>query len=184
MKYAKRGSLYRFLLSHVGTETADCIFWPFNTNNKGYGQITVGGVVHRAHRLMYELAYGPIIAEQQVLHTCHNGHLGCVNPKHLKLGTNLDNIQDKLEAGRQLFGEAQGGAILKNKDIPAIIALMDEIGPSQAALRIGCSRQALNNIRIGVAWSKITIPFYQAHPEHTPHPSWIRRHGRALLIQA
>lgn len=70
----------------------------------GYVQIASGSpakgnlVRKLAHRLAYELAVGPIPAGYVVLHTCDTPR--CVNPDHLKVGTQADNIADAVSKGR------------------------------------------------------------------------------------
>lgn len=51
-----------------------------------------------AHRVAWELTYGPIPNGLRVLHTCDNPR--CVNPGHLMLGTQSDNIADSMRKGR------------------------------------------------------------------------------------
>ncbi len=54
----------------------------------------------QAHRYAYERINGPIIpASLFVLHTCGNGDKGCVNPAHLYVGTQLDNMRDRKARG-------------------------------------------------------------------------------------
>lgn len=54
--------------------------------------------VEGAHRASYRLFKGPIPPGKHVLHTCDNP--ACCNPSHLRLGTNLDNMQDRDRKGR------------------------------------------------------------------------------------
>ena len=74
----------------------------------GYGHIRVGDKVKKAHRLSYIATNGPIPNGLLVMHTCDNR--GCVNPKHLRIGTAKDNNRDRDEKGRHiaLNGEKHG----------------------------------------------------------------------------
>ena len=68
----------------------------------GYGIVVCDGKVQRAHRVAWQITRGPIPIGLQVLHSCD--HRPCVNPAHLFLGTNLDNVQDKVRKGRHPRG--------------------------------------------------------------------------------
>ena len=64
----------------------------------GYGCFNYNGKRFRAHRFMYKIFYGGIPNGANVLHKCDNK--SCVNPKHLFLGSQKDNIQDGINKGR------------------------------------------------------------------------------------
>lgn len=75
-----------------------CHLWTASVNRLGYGTITVNRKLRRAHRVAWELAHGPIPAGKMVLHRCDVR--GCVNPSHLFLGTQTDNMRDMARKGR------------------------------------------------------------------------------------
>lgn len=68
------------------------------TGTNGHGQIrNAQGDKDLAHRLSWQLHYGPIPDGLLVLHSCDNPI--CVNPKHLHLGTASDNIKEAYDRG-------------------------------------------------------------------------------------
>lgn len=80
-------------------EKADgCWEWTGTRVEFGYGQIIRDGRRLRAHRVAYEIAYGPIPDGLVVRHKCDNPP--CVRPDHLELGTRADNNQDRENRGR------------------------------------------------------------------------------------
>lgn len=71
-----------------------CWIWNGSINNKGYGQLNG----KYAHRVSYELVKGPIPEGMYLLHSCDVPC--CVNPAHLRPGTQKDNMRDAAERGR------------------------------------------------------------------------------------
>jgi len=84
-------------------KTSTCWLWKGGLT-KGYGTFAINTsrknrVYGRAHRVSWELINGPIPSDKHVLHKCDNPK--CVNPKHLFLGSNMDNIQDCIQKKRK-----------------------------------------------------------------------------------
>lgn len=78
-------------------KTDTCWIWTAAKIN-GYGVFWHSGKNMKAHRLSYEAAFSPIPIGLYVLHHCDVP--SCVNPAHLFLGTQRDNIQDMDSKGR------------------------------------------------------------------------------------
>jgi hypothetical protein len=78
-----------------------CWPWMGSRKEKGYGQTYFMGRNIRAHRLAYELEYGPVPNGLFVCHFCDNP--SCCNPWHLVAATAKDNTQDMISKGRDNF---------------------------------------------------------------------------------
>lgn len=79
-------------------KTDGCWWWRGPLMPNGYGHLVADGIRYKAHRLSYQLAHGPIPSGLLVLHSCDNR--GCVNPAHLRIGTQVDNMEDCVARGR------------------------------------------------------------------------------------
>ena len=87
------------LWEKVDASTGPWECWPFTgATSRGYGLLSRpgGGSPLKAHRVAYEMAFGPILG--QVNHHCDNPP--CCNPFHLYDGTPKDNARDAVVRGR------------------------------------------------------------------------------------
>lgn len=87
----------RFNKSYEQTDT--CWNWLGTLDRYGYGVFKNGRKSIKAHRYSYELHYGNFDKKLHVLHHCDNPR--CVNPDHLFLGTNRDNVADRTAKKRE-----------------------------------------------------------------------------------
>lgn len=72
------------------TDPSGCILWVGAKNNRGYGNVSMGGKYCKAHRLAYEHAYGPIPVGKEIDHLCRVR--ACVRPDHLRAVTHRENV--------------------------------------------------------------------------------------------
>ena len=135
----------------------ECWQWEKTNNNHGYGTLTINGRTRYAHRLAYELSYGPIPAGLDVMHDCDNP--ACINPNHLRVGTRSQNMADCHARGRSripapsLRGEANGAAKLTASAVDEIRRLLAE-GMTQRSVgeRFGVSQSTISKIKMRKAW--------------------------------
>lgn len=77
-----------------------CWLWVSSLSADGYGRFVAGGKHWRAHRFAWDITNGPIPEGLQVLHNCPDGdNPQCVNPAHLWLGTDVENMKDRHNKG-------------------------------------------------------------------------------------
>lgn len=87
----------------------------------GYSTIRISGVHIGVHRLVYCLYHNvslDSISGLVVRHMCNNPR--CVNPAHLNIGTQQDNMNDRCASGNTYKGERHGNAKLTNETVPTI----------------------------------------------------------------
>lgn len=137
-------------------KTATCWFWTAAKTDRGYGSFcnrfghTIG-----AHIFSYELHKGQ--AYGYVCHTCDNP--ACVNPDHLFLGSQLDNMGDCRAKGRNAihYGEQNGRSKLTVDVVKQIKAKAEWKRGEKAAMarQLGVSHTVIKDIIQGNRWSHV-----------------------------
>ena len=98
--------LTRFKRHYKVQSNEECWPWQSCRSAAGYGRFALNGKQLIASRVAYEIACGPIPDGFCVLHNCDNP--SCVNPRHLRLGSHLQNMADRNSRGRARGGSLSG----------------------------------------------------------------------------
>jgi hypothetical protein len=133
-----------------------CWIWTARKTPQGYGRFLVDGINLLAHRVSFEIHSGTSARGLCVLHRCDNP--SCVNPAHLRLGTNYDNVQDKVSKGRHLTsgGMKNPNRKLSEADVIEIRALVSRgIRRRDIASKFNIAPSYVNDISSRKVWSAL-----------------------------
>lgn len=117
----------------------------------GYGQFRLGPKMIYAHRASWVIYNGQPPQGLHILHRCDNRL--CVNPGHLFLGTNDENMADMVAKGRQAQRERHGRSKLTGEQVKAIRGLGGKMLQREIAAMFGIRQQQVSHILRGVHWS-------------------------------
>jgi hypothetical protein len=138
----------------VGSDN-DCWIWTGSRTKQGYGNLRIKQKTVYAHRYIYELRNGKIPDGLVVCHKCDNP--ACVNPSHLFLGTQGDNVRDRDEKGRRGSnpprGESHHNSKLTEKDVAEIRKMLaDGQSIRKIASKFGVTSWTIGSIAVGKTW--------------------------------
>lgn len=71
------------------------------TDKDGYTRIRYNGKHDRLFRVLYQKKYGEIPKGMVIRHKCDHSY--CCNIEHLEIGTQLDNVRDMIQRGRDVY---------------------------------------------------------------------------------
>jgi len=132
--------------------TADCVYWEFGKNPDGYGVANVDGRKGLAHRYICEAVNGPQPRHKpQAAHSCGNGRLGCVNPKHLRWADASENQADKLLHGTDNRGEKSALARITQDAAEYIFRSHERV--TDLARMFNVSKPTICDIKSGRSWA-------------------------------
>lgn len=134
----------------------DCWIWTASKNYDGYGTFRTGNSIVKAHRFAFEQANATKIEHKKlILHKCDTP--SCVNPNHLFMGTQSDNMQDMATKNRGVFpnqiGSAHSRAKLNDSDVVQILS--EKSSHINLAKKYGVSRSTISMIKSGKNWKHI-----------------------------
>ena len=106
------------------------------------------------HRLSWIIHFGQIPKNQCVLHKCDNP--ACVNPSHLFLGTQIDNVNDMMQKGRHADqkGIKSVHAKLTENDVKWIRA-NSNLNSKDLGAKFGVSGASINDVKKYRSWTHI-----------------------------
>ena len=155
--------------SKVEKSESGCWLWAGTMASNGYGRFQLDRKSRWAHRVAYQFAVSPIPEGLCVLHRCDNPP--CVNPEHLFLGTQQDNLADMVAKGRNqkgdrhssrlhperlCRGERHGQAKLTEASVLTIRAAYRAGGRvGQLARQFGVARQTITDILRNRRWTHL-----------------------------
>ena len=156
--------IQRFCLRFDPDTKESCWEWTAGKSPSGYGYIWNGCTFLRAHRVSCEIFVGLIPDGLIVRHKCDNP--GCVNPYHLEIGTQADNMRDMMTRGRQAKGSENGRAKLGEPEVALIKEFLTRHPPVSGpnggqcnflARWFGVSRQTVSHVHTQRRWTHITV---------------------------
>lgn len=141
-----------------------CLVWTAGRTKRGYGAFRVGGRDIAAHRVSYELSVGPVPAGMVVRHTCDRSL--CVEPTHLIVGTQRDNMQDKFLRSRdRVRGEENSNARLSTRDVIRIRELRASgVRVARLAEQFSIKSTDVCKIASGRTWGSVGGPITPTNP--------------------
>lgn len=143
------GKTIEWIRYHANYDADFCLIWPFCRNPNGYGTFGYLGKPHYAHRFMCEFVNGPAPTdEHEAAHSCGNGNMGCVNPRHLSWKTKSENRIDALNHGTGVRGR-NGRKRLNESQVAEIRSLQGKMTQAEIAAKFGISEP---NVRAILTW--------------------------------
>ncbi len=149
--------------NYIPEPNSGCWLWLGWLDPDGYGRFRFRGHGIRAHRVSYEIFKEPIQGDLLVCHQCDVPC--CINPEHLFLGTQKENIVDRDKKKRMACGERQGASILTEEAVRQIASSTE----SQLVLatRYGVATSTIGSIQCGNNWKHLTLIDWVRQPPPT-----------------
>lgn len=152
----RRNRCEPWLEEHKDNESDECLIWPFSRNVSGYASVKYRGAQQSACPVMCTLAHGPKPApEYEAAHSCGKGHLGCINPQHLRWATPKENAEDKKLHGTHRAGSDIPSSKLTEEDVSEIRALKGVLSQAKIGALFGVGQSAIFKIHHGLRWSHL-----------------------------
>ena len=129
---------------YVREPMSGCWIWAASVDKHGYGMLWNGRQMDRAHRVFYASRNNVDLHGIFVLHDCDNP--SCVNPYHLHVGNQDQNMKEKANRGRA------AKKLTKEKAIRILGALEEGISQRAVADAFNVSQRLVWSIKAGEIW--------------------------------
>lgn len=143
------------LKSSMIVSVAGCWEWSKFKKN-GYGVTALNGKLEQAHRASWMVFRSEIPAGMQINHKCHNR--ACINPDHLYIGDQLQNMKDMADANRGKWHKGSDNSQSKlNEESVKEIRLMIDSGATNRSIAafFDVSQSCISQIKNGRIWTHV-----------------------------
>ena len=154
----RKSTFERFLekINKDDPSSNGCWFYNNGKDRDGYGMISINDHPRKAHQISYMTFKGPIEKDKHVCHSCDNP--SCINPVHLFLGTNKENMRDKINKGRdRVRGEQNVKSILTDELVKQILLEKDHLTIAEIARKHGLSWEHASAVIKRKIWRHIDV---------------------------
>lgn len=149
------GDPAKWLLERLDYTGDDCLLWPYAETKNGYSVVVIDKRNEGAHVVMCTIVHGAKpTPRHEVLHSCRQGHLGCVTPKHLAWGTHKENMLDVVEHGTSTRGERHRNVKLKESQV--LLIYNDCRTQTVIANEYDVHFATVSDIKLGKTWAWLT----------------------------
>jgi hypothetical protein len=146
------GSAYSTLKDLISRKTDDCVLWTRAKRERGYGVVYTSGEIRRTNVLSWEISNSRKVPEGlEVCHSCDNPP--CINPRHLFIGTHLQNMRDAQRKLRMQQGEGHYRSRLTVDTVRAI--RLSNKTNKEISGELGLHRSHVSVIRSRKIWKSL-----------------------------
>jgi HNH endonuclease len=130
-----------------------CWEWKAARSSRGYGAFGTNREKENAHRFAFRMVNGPLRDGDVVMHVCDNR--GCVNPTHLRRGTQAENMADMVAKGRQAMGSRRSKKLDESKVREMRALYAGGALQKDLAAKYGISAPTVSGIVSGPHWRHV-----------------------------
>lgn len=137
-------------------DPSGCWIWrgSLTTHKPSYGQLSINGVVKKAHREIYKFIKNINLKSHEFCcHRCDNTI--CVNPDHIFVGSLQDNVNDMVSKKRHSFGGRSVSSKLTESDVRNILENKDKLSNKELSDLFKVSQQHIIRVKTGESWKHL-----------------------------